>query len=94
MRISEYQPTFIHTKLMAADGSWSVIGSATMDNRSRKLNDEVVLGISSAAFAARLAKVIAGEKAHAKPIMPAQLRQRSVFARAREWLALASVQQY
>ncbi|MBV8798457.1 MAG: hypothetical protein JO208_01405 [Alphaproteobacteria bacterium] len=94
VRIAEYQPTFIHTKLMVVDGSWSVIGSANMDNRSRKLNDEVVLGISDAAFAAKLAQVMAGDEAHAKPITLAEWRQRSVFARAREWLALASVQQY
>jgi len=94
VRIAEYQPTFIHTKLLVVDGSWSVIGSANMDNRSRKLNDEVVLGISDAAFAAKLATVIAGDQAHAQPITLGQWRQRSVFARAREWLALASVQQY
>jgi cardiolipin synthase len=94
VRISEYQPTFIHTKLMVVDGRWSVIGSANMDNRSRKLNDEVVLGISDAAFAARLAKVIAADEAHAKAITLAQWRQRNVWDRALEWLALASVQQY
>ncbi len=94
VRISEYQPTFIHTKLLMVDGSWSVIGSANMDNRSRKLNDEVVLGISDAAFAAKLAQVMAADEAHAQPITLAQWRQRGVFARAREWLALASVQQY
>jgi cardiolipin synthase len=94
VRISEYQPTFIHTKLLVVDGSWSVIGSANMDNRSRKLNDEVVLGISDAPFAAKLQQVIAGDEAHAKPITVAQWRQRSVFAHGLEWLALASVQQY
>ena len=94
VRISEYQPTFIHTKLLVVDGSWSVIGSANMDNRSRKLNDEVVLGISDAPFAARLANVIAADQARAQQITLAQWRQRSVFDRALEWLALASVQQY
>ncbi|MBV9569907.1 MAG: hypothetical protein JO056_01525, partial [Alphaproteobacteria bacterium] len=64
VRISEYQPTFIHTKLMVVDGTWSLIGSANMDNRSRKLNEEVVLGISDAAFASKLAKVIAADEAH------------------------------
>jgi len=94
VRISEYQPTFIHTKLMVIDGMWSVIGSANMDNRSRKLNDEVVLGISDAEFAARLAKVIAADEARANPITLAQWQQRSIWDRALEWIALASVQQY
>jgi cardiolipin synthase len=94
VRISEYQPTFIHTKLMVVDGSWSVIGSANMDNRSRKLNDEVVLGISDAQFAARLAKIIAADDAHTKSITLAQWQRRSVWDRALQWIALASVQQY
>lgn len=94
VRISEYQPTFNHSKLLVVDGSWSVIGSANMDNRSRKLNDEVVLGISDAGFAARLEQVIAADEAHARPVALAQWRQRNVFDHALEWLALASVQQY
>ena len=57
---------------------------------SRKLNDEVGSRISDAAFAAKFAKVIAADDAHAKAITLAQWRQRSVFARARDWLALAS----
>jgi len=54
VKIYEFQPTFIHTKLLIVDGRWSVIGSANMDNRSRKLNDEVVLGISDEAFATEM----------------------------------------
>ncbi|HSC17293.1 MAG TPA: phospholipase D-like domain-containing protein [Rhizomicrobium sp.] len=94
VRISEYQPTFIHTKLLVVDGSWSMIGSANMDNRSRKLNDEVVLGISDAPFAGRLENVIWADQARAQQVTLAQWRQRSVFGRVLEWLALASVQQY
>lgn len=94
VHISEYMPTFIHTKLMVVDDSWSVIGSANMDNRSRKLNDEVVLGISDTEFAARLTKVFAGDIGRAKPITLAEWQRRSVWDRALEWIALASVQQY
>src|ERR1041385_2932171 len=94
VRISEYQPTFIHTKLMVVDGSWSMIGSANMDNRSRKLNDEVVLGISDTQFAARLARIIAADEVHAQPITLAQWQQRGLWDRVLEWIALASVQQY
>ena len=52
------------------------------------------LGISDTAFAARLAKAMAADEAHAQPITLAQWQQPGVFARALEWLALASVQQY
>jgi cardiolipin synthase len=94
VRISEYQPTFIHTKLMVVDGSWSIIGSANMDNRSRKLNDEVVFGIADVAFAGRLAKIIAADQAHSQPITLGQWQKRSWWERGLELVALASVQQY
>jgi cardiolipin synthase len=94
VRISEYRPTFIHTKLLVVDGSWSVIGSANMDNRSRKLNDEVVLGIEDGAFAGKLAKIVSADESRAQPITLAQWGQRSLWDRAMEWIALASVQQY
>ena len=94
IRISEYQPTFIHTKLLVVDGAWSVIGSANMDNRSRKLNDEVVFGIAEAPFAARLTKIIAADEARAEPISLAQWQRRGFWQRTLELVALASVQQY
>lgn len=39
--IFEYQPGFLHSKLMTVDGRWSIIGSANCDNRSMKLNFEL-----------------------------------------------------
>jgi cardiolipin synthase len=94
VQIAEYQPTFIHTKLLVVDGSWSVIGSANMDNRSRKLNDEVVLGISDADFARQLTNIIGVDWAHAQRISLAQWQSRSLWERPLEWIALLSVQQY
>jgi cardiolipin synthase len=94
VQISEYQPTFIHTKLLVVDGSWSVIGSANMDNRSRKLNDEVVLGISDGDFANRLTQIINADESHAQRISLAQWESRGVWERGLELIALLSVQQY
>jgi cardiolipin synthase A/B len=94
IRISEYQPTFIHTKLLVVDDVWCVIGSANMDNRSRKLNDEVVLGVADPRFAAALTKIIAADEARARPIRLAQWQQRAIWERALELIALGSVQQY
>jgi cardiolipin synthase len=94
VRISEYQPTFIHTKLMVVDGSWSVIGSANMDNRSRKLNDEVVLGISDPDFGDRLTQVVNADESRAQRITQHDWQSRSIWERGLELGALLSVQQY
>ncbi len=94
VRIEEYQPTFNHTKLLIVDGVWSVVGSANMDNRSRKLNDEVVFGIADAKFAKTLLATVARDEAHALPIKLAQWQQRGIWQHGLELIALGSVQQY
>lgn len=47
----EYEPTMIHTKLMVVDDLWVSIGSANLDNRSFKFNDETNLNVRDASFA-------------------------------------------
>ena len=51
VKLYEYQPTMIHTKFMVADGVWSLVGSANIDNRSELLNNENVMGISDPVLA-------------------------------------------
>lgn len=94
VKIDEYQPTFIHTKLMIVDGLWSVIGSANMDNRSRKLNDEVVFGIADPIFAKQLEDLVRRDQAKALPIRLAEWQNRGPWQHVLEWIALGSVQQY
>jgi cardiolipin synthase len=45
VEIYEYQPTMFHAKLMIVDDRWVSIGSANLDNRSFKLNDESNLNV-------------------------------------------------
>ncbi|HET8647104.1 MAG TPA: phospholipase D-like domain-containing protein [Vicinamibacteria bacterium] len=54
VRIYEYQPTMMHSKTVVVDGLWTVVGSANMDIRSHELNQENVVGVLDAAFAARV----------------------------------------
>jgi len=52
IEIYEYQPTMIHCKLMIVDDIWTTIGSANMDNRSFRINDEANLNVYDEKFAA------------------------------------------
>jgi cardiolipin synthase len=54
VRIFEYQRTMIHSKTLVVDGSWSVVGSANMDIRSKELNQESVIGILDRGFGEQL----------------------------------------
>jgi cardiolipin synthase A/B len=53
IEIYEYQPTMMHTKVLVADGTWSMFGSANFDNRSLELNDELNVAVSSRDLARR-----------------------------------------
>ncbi len=53
IEIHEYKPTMYHVKLMVIDGIWTSIGSANLDIRSFKLNNETNLNILNRAIATR-----------------------------------------
>jgi cardiolipin synthase len=94
VKIYEYQPTFNHTKLLVEDGAWSIIGSANMDIRSRRLNEEVTLGINDATLARSLQEVFQKDLQKSKPIDLANWKRRGFVQRAIEILCQAFVQQY
>lgn len=94
VRIYEFQPTFIHTKLLIVDNVWSVIGSANMDNRSRKLNEEVVFGISDTNFALALEATLSADLGRSKEIKRADWEARGWWQKGFEAFSRAFVQQY
>ena len=51
VRIFQYERTMIHGKLLVADGRFSIVGSANLDNRSFFINDEINLHVDSQEFA-------------------------------------------
>ena len=51
VRVFRYQPGFLHQKVVLIDGEISAIGSANLDNRSFRLNFEVMLLTVDSAFA-------------------------------------------
>lgn len=50
-KISEFEPTMFHCKVMIVDGLLVSVGSTNFDNRSMRLNDEATLNVLDAAFA-------------------------------------------
>ncbi len=82
VRIYEYQPSLIHEKAMIADGQWSLIGSANIDNRSREINDEDVFGIQDPALAQELTTNFNGDLQYSKEITLDAWTHRNVISRA------------
>lgn len=83
VRIFEYQPTKLHTKLFVIDGVVH-IGSANFDMRSLFLNLEMMLRIEDAGFAAAMHDYVDGEVARSTEITPeAHRAQRTLLNRIR-----------
>ena len=68
VRIYEYTPTTLHTKIMIVDGLWSSVGSTNFDNRSFRLNDEANLNVYDSAFAQQLTRTFEAAKRHTREI--------------------------
>ncbi|WP_093006842.1 phospholipase D-like domain-containing protein [Sphingomonas palmae] len=78
VRVWEYQPTKLHTKLYVVD-DLVYIGSANFDMRSLFINLELMLRIEDADFAAAVRGYIDGEIAHSREIT------RDLYAEATGW---------
>jgi len=81
VHIYEYQPSLIHEKAMIADGQWSLIGSANIDNRSREINDENVFGIQDPALARSLLDIFNGDLEYSKEITADEWNHRGLWTR-------------
>lgn len=76
VRIFEYLPTKLHTKLFVIDDAVQ-IGSANFDTRSLFLNLEVMLRIEDHAFAAHVRAYVDAEVARSLEVTPALNRVRT-----------------
>jgi cardiolipin synthase len=76
IEIYEYQPTMFHCKQMIVDDQWVSIGSANLDNRSFRLNDEANLNVLNAKFAQEQIKVFEEDLSKSKRISYEQWKHR------------------
>ena len=88
VKIFEYQPTMIHTKGMMVDGLFAMIGSSNFDARSSEINEELDVVVYDPGFAAAMGALFAEDLKHAREYTLAEFRNRSLWERATEWVAL------
>ena len=89
IEIYEFKPTMIHTKLMIVDDLWVSLGSANLDNRSFKLNDEANINVRDAAFAKTQRDLFLADLDRAERITLDDVRARNVFSKL--WDGFASL---
>jgi cardiolipin synthase A/B len=84
VRIFEYQPTMLHAKTLAVDGSWASVGSMNFDNRSFQLNDELTLGVLNERFCSALRESFDADIARSEEIDPDRWARRGPLRRVQE----------
>jgi cardiolipin synthase len=67
-RFYEYQPARFHCKYLVVDDCWSSVGSANIDDRSLRLNEEANLNVLDADFAAQQTRIFEEDKAASQEV--------------------------
>jgi len=86
VRIFEYRPTMMHSKVAEFDGLWASVGSANIDSRSYFLNDEANVNVRSAKLAGEIAGMFERDRGRSDEITLAAWRSRSLSERFAEWV--------
>jgi cardiolipin synthase len=86
VRIFFRPPPFAHTKLFLIDDRYLQLGSANLDNRSLRLNFELVLESIDTDLVAQLGEHFASVRAASREVDRAQIEKRSFAARLRDAL--------
>jgi cardiolipin synthase len=87
IRIHEYQPTMYHPKLLIVDDRWATIGSANLDERSLRLNDEANLNIYGEEFAAEQIAIFQEDLKRSRQISLQEWENRPLSEKLPDWVA-------
>ncbi len=68
VKLYEYDPTMIHSKLLIADGLFVSVGSGNLDPRSLRINDEANLNVLDADFARSQTRVFESDLRRSHPV--------------------------
>jgi cardiolipin synthase A/B len=74
VKIYEYQPTVLHSKVMTIDSSWATLGSTNIDNRSLVLNDELNISFTNPGLVKRLDQIFLADLEQARAVTLAERR--------------------
>ena len=84
VKIYEFEPTMYHCKVMIVDDVWVSVGSANLDARSFRLNDEANLNVYSPSFAAEQIAVFEDDKSKSNLVSFSQWKKRSIWKQIKE----------
>lgn len=81
VRFYRYQPGFLHQKVLLIDDDFAAVGTANLDNRSIRLNFEIMLLFADRVFAADVASMLENDFAHCRPVQPDDVTTHNLWFR-------------
>lgn len=81
VRIHLRPPPFMHSKLLAVDGKWALVGSPNVDSRSLRLNYELAMSITGPGVD-EVERLAFQERDRSEPVEPGRWERRSALKRA------------
>ncbi|RSN63783.1 phospholipase D-like domain-containing protein [Actinomadura sp. WAC 06369] len=84
VRIAQFRPSMLHTKIITMDGTASLIGSTNFNRRSLDHDEEIMLAVIDREVTARLDEHFTRDLAVSDPVEPGRWRRRGVVHRAME----------
>ena len=87
VRIFEFQPTMYHPKLLIVDGVWASFGSANLDERSLRLNDEATLNVYGRDFAKTQIDLFNQDLQGSRQISLEEWQARPLHEKMTDWFA-------
>lgn len=88
MKIFQYQPTMLHTKVVTVDRATALIGSTNFNRRSLDHDEEVMLAVLDPAFTATLDGHFTEDLKRSERISTGRWKRRALLQRAKETAVL------
>ena len=81
IRICQYQPGFLHQKVVLVDHRYAAVGTANLDNRSMRLNFEIAALTTAPDFVADVEAMLEADLANSRVLERADYEDRSLIFR-------------
>ena len=76
--IYRYQPGFMHQKTVLVDNRYAAVGTANLDNRSMRLNFEIMAINTSSAFVSRMEQMLTTDLESCRLMTESDYKNRSI----------------
>ncbi|MBA2114948.1 cardiolipin synthase [Bremerella alba] len=74
-----YQPGFLHQKVLLVDDEMAAVGTANLDNRSFRLNFEIMVAVVGSHFAQSVEAMLLEDFKHCREVDPQEIQKRSFW---------------